>query len=332
MAASLFLSVVIPTYNRREMLRECLETLEAQTYPRDLFEVIVVNDGSQDGTDSFLEAYQKKAGYLLRYYNQENRGVSAARNLGIANAAGDVVVFIDDDCMAEKGLLQMLSGGYTDDSIGCVGGAIVSYPPATYIEKYIDKKNLLTQENFLSCGPVITSNTSYRRSILLDVKGFDPDIKTCEDGELGIRVRLRGYRMIYIKEARVLHKHRSSAKALLKQQYDYAIGNARMHKKYLKDFNAGYNLTMIALKTLQAIATYPLTIIKALRSGDATYCLAEPVIDVAVLSMHAAGLIRETFFGKPYTGEKYPEKVPFLPDQSAEAIWRKMLKKAGPGV
>jgi len=60
MAASLFLSVVIPTYNRREMLRECLETLEAQTYPRDLFEVIVVNDGSQDGTDSFLEAYQKK--------------------------------------------------------------------------------------------------------------------------------------------------------------------------------------------------------------------------------------------------------------------------------
>jgi len=133
------------------------------------------------------------------------------------------------------------------------------------------------------------------------------------------------------KRGKVLHKHRSSAKALLKQQYDYAIGNARMHKKYLKDFNAGYNLTMIALKTLQAIATYPLTIIKALRSGDATYCLAEPVIDVAVLSMHAAGLIRETFFGKPYTGEKYPEKVPFLPDQSAEAIWRKMLEKGGAG-
>ena len=327
MESLLFLSVVIPTYNRKDMLKECLETLQMQTYPKELFEVVVVNDGSSDGTDKFLKEYQKKAGYKLRYYNQENQGVSAARNLGIAKSLGDVVVFIDDDCMAEKDLLKKLSRGYNNDSVGCVGGAIISYTPKTLVEKYIDRKKLLTQEHFLCCGPVITSNTSYRRSILLEMSGFDPDLKTCEDGELGMRVKLHGYKLIYIKEAKIVHKHRSTLKALLKQQYNYATGNAHMHKKYRKDFNPQYNLSMIFLKMFQTIITYPIRLIKSPFEIDAGYYLAEPIIDVMVLFVHAKGLIEETLFGRPYQGEKYEKKVSFLPNQSIGALTGKITNK-----
>ena len=97
-------SVVLATYNRKELLKECLESLFNQTYPKDRYEIIVVNDGSTDGTEEVLKEYAKKAPCIFKCFSQENKGVAAAMNLGIKNAEGDIVCFTADDCIADEKL------------------------------------------------------------------------------------------------------------------------------------------------------------------------------------------------------------------------------------
>ena len=89
-------SIIIPTYNRLSFLRKTLHSLTHLTYPEDNYEVIVVDDGSNDGTDEFLKSASFP--YQFRFFGHaENRFASAARNTGIQNAIGDIIVFLDDD-------------------------------------------------------------------------------------------------------------------------------------------------------------------------------------------------------------------------------------------
>lgn len=90
-------SVVIPTYNKKDFLEITLSALGLQTYPRDKYEVVIINDGSTDGTDPFVPSL--KVPYQINYTRQENRGRSAARNSGIEKAEGKTIIFIDDDCV-----------------------------------------------------------------------------------------------------------------------------------------------------------------------------------------------------------------------------------------
>ncbi|MDE0686452.1 MAG: glycosyltransferase family 2 protein [Candidatus Poribacteria bacterium] len=90
-------SVVIPTYNKKEFLEITLTALKLQTYPIDKYEVVVVNDGSTDQTDDFISSL--KVPYQINYTRQENKGRSAARNRGIEQAKGETIIFIDDDCI-----------------------------------------------------------------------------------------------------------------------------------------------------------------------------------------------------------------------------------------
>jgi glycosyltransferase involved in cell wall biosynthesis len=99
------LSVIIPTYNRKVLLREALKSLTRQTYPQDRIEVIVVDDGSTDGTAGIAaEAFS----FSLRYFSQSNQGDAAARNLGARQSQADILVFLDDDILLEPGYLLFL--------------------------------------------------------------------------------------------------------------------------------------------------------------------------------------------------------------------------------
>lgn len=98
-------SVIIPTYNRKELLRETLNSLAQQTYPSDRFEVIIVDDGSTDGTAGITE---EAFPFIVRYYWQKNQGDAAARNLGTRQSEADILVFLDDDILVEDGYLTYL--------------------------------------------------------------------------------------------------------------------------------------------------------------------------------------------------------------------------------
>src|SRR5690242_8167475 len=97
MPASPFVSVVIPTYNRCESLKRTLEGLARQDYPTIDFEVIVVSDGSTDKTEEVLKTYAVAAPFRLRFFTQANSGPSVARNRGVQESTGEVIVFLDDD-------------------------------------------------------------------------------------------------------------------------------------------------------------------------------------------------------------------------------------------
>jgi GT2 family glycosyltransferase len=99
------LSVIVPTYNRCELLRNLLRALSRQTYPSDHFEVIVVDDGSTDGTAGIAS---ERFPFALRYYRQENQGDAEARNLGARHAQAELLVFIDDDMVLDPGYLAGL--------------------------------------------------------------------------------------------------------------------------------------------------------------------------------------------------------------------------------
>lgn len=97
-------SVVIPTYNKKDFLEITLTALGLQTYPPDKYEVVIVNDGSTDTTETMVS--NLKAPYQINYVCQENKGRSAARNRGIANAKGKTIIFIDDDCVPSPRFIE----------------------------------------------------------------------------------------------------------------------------------------------------------------------------------------------------------------------------------
>jgi len=101
-----FVSVIIPTYNRKEILERTLRTYSDQTYPKDKFEVIVIDDGSTDGTEHVVKSLVGGSNYKLRYFRQDNKGPAAARNLGINEAAGEIVLITGDDCIPDPKLIE----------------------------------------------------------------------------------------------------------------------------------------------------------------------------------------------------------------------------------
>src|SRR5215470_9827202 len=108
-----FVSIVVPTYNRRASLQRLLEALVHQTYARSDFEVIVVDDGSTDGTVEF--ARTTDFGYQVRVIEQEHSGPAAARNRGVTEAHGELIVFLDDDVVPVDGLLAQHVADHAPD-------------------------------------------------------------------------------------------------------------------------------------------------------------------------------------------------------------------------
>src|SRR2546430_900621 len=120
------LSVVIPTYNRKENLLRTLDALARQTLPADRFEVVVVSDGSTDGSAEAVHA--RAHGYRLRYLEQANGGPSVARNHGARAACGDLIVYLDDDIEPAPGCLEVHAGAHaTDHTLVLIGPQ--SMPP-----------------------------------------------------------------------------------------------------------------------------------------------------------------------------------------------------------
>jgi len=105
-------SVIIPTYNRKESLLRTLESLARQTYPTERFEVIVVDDGGMDGTESITE---RNFPFALRYLRQENQGAAVARNEGAQNAQGDILIFLDDDITVAPSFVTSFDHELTHD-------------------------------------------------------------------------------------------------------------------------------------------------------------------------------------------------------------------------
>lgn len=228
------ISVVVPTYNRPEGLGRCLAALAAQDYPRERFEVVVVDDGGAIPARSTAEPFLDTA--PLRLVRQENSGPSAARNAGAAAASGDFVAFTDDDCAPEPGWLSGFAEVFGADAKCAAGGRTVNGRPD---DVYATASELLV--TFLydyhvrgsSRGPFIPSNNvAFPLAAFRELGGFDTTFRRpgAEDRELCRRWVDRGYRLAEAGRAVVRHYHPLSLSTFVEQHFRYGRGAVLLHQ------------------------------------------------------------------------------------------------------
>lgn len=182
---SVKVSVVIPTYNRKDSLMETLESLFDQTYPKEDYEIIICDDGSNDGTGEMIKRMMKESPCLLRYFKQNNKGPASARNLGIYNAKGEIIGFTDDDCVASPTWIELAVPYFEDSKVGGVAGITL---PGSYKKSIFSTRHTQELRDRESCRACATCNVFYRRSVLVEIGGFDPDFRFFQDSELALRI------------------------------------------------------------------------------------------------------------------------------------------------
>ena len=194
-------SVIVPTCNRVDSLRRCLQSLTAQVLPPNHFEIIVVDDGSTDGTAEMVDKYSREiTGPIIKYRFQARSGPGAARNKGIEVARGEILAFTEDDIVVEKDWLMNALPYFEDEKVGGVEGS-------TLVE---GGERLLTLPNvyrgFIPC------NIFYKKEVIQKIGGFDtqfydPEDRLYfrEDGDLGFRVLKSGWKIVFAEDVLVHH-------------------------------------------------------------------------------------------------------------------------------
>ncbi|HEX2185335.1 MAG TPA: glycosyltransferase [Chloroflexota bacterium] len=237
-----FISVVVPTYNRRASLLRLLPALGGQSYPAEQFEVIVVDDGSSDGTPDAVRRLELP--YRLHVLIQDtNQGPAAARNRGVEHARGVIVLFLDDDVVPLADLVARHAQLHKVQLGVVVVGPMMApreWPRPAWVrweEDMLERQYHEMLAGKYPCTPrqFYTANASLRRADFEAVGGFDPAFKRAEDVELAYRLRDRGARFVFNPHAQVLHyAARSFASwrraAYLYGRYDVVMEREKGHE------------------------------------------------------------------------------------------------------
>ncbi|MBN1169646.1 glycosyltransferase [Candidatus Micrarchaeota archaeon] len=200
------ISVVIPTLNRIEDLKECISALEKQDLSKEKFEIIVVDNGSTDGTRGFLK--DKANAGMIRFLEEEKKGAGRARNLGVRNSGARFIAFTDDDCLPEAGWLSGLLKEFpSDGKCAGVGGPVITAHKDNVISRYCDYCRLWKDLDFRGRSIHLpTMNVLYRRTALVDIGIFEEGVIGVEDIHLSQKIIRKGYYLKNLDNAVVFHK------------------------------------------------------------------------------------------------------------------------------
>lgn len=240
------ISVIVPTYNNREVLRETIRALREQTLASEMYEIVVVDDGSTDGTAEMLAELQRGPGAAVRAVTQANRGRSAARNLGVRSAEGRIVVFLDSDLWATPTLLAEHHRHYPAGAAGRgVQGRTVTHPESR-VTPFMKVKEMtpdltIRRRRDLSPFHVTTRNCSMLRQDVLDAGGFDETFSGYgwEDIELAIRMHDRGVRFEYEPLALGYHHHVEDLMGVREKLRQAGVGAVYFWRKYHRSVRLG---------------------------------------------------------------------------------------------
>jgi glycosyltransferase involved in cell wall biosynthesis len=231
------LSVIVATYNRKDELKDLLDSFADQSLSPDQFELIVVDDGSTDGTDRFVTDYAATAPYTVRYHYQENRGPGRARTEGMQRAAGDVFIFIDSDCLAPRHYLETIAREFENSDIDAFGGPDRSAPMFSAWDKAVN----FTMNSFLTTGGLRGTagkrlaryyprsfNMGLRRWVFESVGGFGSIYQYGEDIEYSRRIIQTGADVSFLGDAYVYHKRRTSPGGFARQVFKMGRGRIQL--------------------------------------------------------------------------------------------------------
>jgi glycosyltransferase involved in cell wall biosynthesis len=236
-----FFSVIVPTYNRPRQLTSCLKALSRLNYPRDRFEVIVIDDGSERRLDAIVASFRKRIDAVL--LTQPHRGPAAARNRGAAIAKGQYLAFTDDDCEPGPDWIKALSIRFDKMSEQIVGGKTLNghtgnaYATVTQmVTDYLihHSGGYLGQKRFFPSNNLAIPADCFHR-----MGGFNTDFPfgAGEDRELSQRFLDHDYQLVYAPEVIVYHFHRFTLETFLRRHFDYGRGSFQFHQVRARRLN-----------------------------------------------------------------------------------------------
>lgn len=281
-----FVSFVVITRNSAERIRKCIESIKQVDYPDEMFEIIVVDGGSTDGTPEIARSYGAKVVVFEEQDHKKDRtlglkrGVlSKSRNIGLANCKGEFVAFVDDDTQVTMGWLKvLLDKGFkhpdvagatglhyvppSDSSIGRYIGVLPIQPPSVdsldpfpllrcpFISEKVTKNNAFMLSTKACC---------YRRVDLLKVGGFDENLFWSEDPDINATLLKDGYQLAFVPEAKDWHQPHQNLRAFAKQQLRAGFGHAHNVQKYPELFQTRWAILLTWMVMAVGLAFFGIT-------------------------------------------------------------------------
>jgi glycosyltransferase involved in cell wall biosynthesis len=202
-------SVVVPTRNRAPYLRSLFAALATQIYPADRLELIVIDNDSSDDTEIVVSEAGKTLRFPVKYQRKADEGPAAARNLGATLASGEILAFTDSDCIPDPAWLPNAVARFRPNT-GVVCGPIIPIGEDTDMPFFLHQIYYVDRED----GLYATANVFYRRSVFLEIGGFNENFRTFawgqpvggDDTDMAWRVKRAGHASAFAKGAPVFHQ------------------------------------------------------------------------------------------------------------------------------
>lgn len=263
------ISVIVPVFNGERTIEDCISALLDQTLPRTGYEILVVDDGSADRTAEIVKRFP------VRYLHQPNQGPAKARNLGVENSSGDIVLFTDSDCVARRDWIELMTRPLRDENIQGVKGAYrtrqnsltARFAQVEFEERY----ELLKRHKHIDF--VDSYSAAFRKHVFLKAGGFDTSFPKAnnEDTDLSYKLTSMGCKMVFAPDAIVYHEHPDSLWKYLKLKFGRGYWRMVVYKRHpekmVKDTYTPQSLKLQILLAFLVCCSIPLSVLAPTVAG-----------------------------------------------------------------
>ena len=232
------ISIVTPTYNREDELIHLIESIQKQSLIPEYFEMIISDDGSTDGTAEQVKELQKEISFNLLYISQKNLGPGAARNNGVNNSNGELIVFIDSDCEADIDWLKNIFNSYKNNEFDAFGGPDLARKSFLPIQRAINfsMTSFLTtggmrghNKNMISKFYPRSHNMGVKKEIFDKVGGFG-SLRHGQDIELSNRIINENAEVKLLEDVIVYHRRRTTLMQFFRQVFNWGVARINLSK------------------------------------------------------------------------------------------------------
>jgi cellulose synthase/poly-beta-1,6-N-acetylglucosamine synthase-like glycosyltransferase len=228
------ISVIVPAYNAERTISSTINSLLNQNYPKNRYEIIVVDDGSSDKTREIVRKFKK-----VRLIKQTHKGPAAARNLGAKKSKGNILLFTDSDCVPDKNWIKFVVEPFKNPEIVGVSGTYKTLNKESLLARFagyeIEERHeeMEKQKNIDFIG---TFSAAYRKKIFLRFGGFDEafPLASGEDIDLSFKISTAGYKMVFQPKAFVYHNHPDNLVKYLRQKFFRGYWRVLLYNKHTK--------------------------------------------------------------------------------------------------
>lgn len=244
----MYFSVIVPVFNRPDEVAELLESLANQTTKT--FEVIVVDDGSEERCEAAISAFQEKMD--IRYFYKQNSGPGPTRNFAATKSTGEYLLILDSDCIVPPHYIETIEKHLQQTPLDAFGGPDCAHPSFSNTQKAIS----YSMTSFFTTGGIRggkkkldkfyprSFNLGIRKNVFQALGGFS-SMRFGEDIDLSIRIFDGGYSCGLIPEAWVYHKRRTDLKKFFKQVHNSGIARINLYKRHPKSLKTVHFLPAV---------------------------------------------------------------------------------------